>query len=302
MESINFNFKKLFYLSTGLSLIVATILILKLAFPVKVIEIESVESLTSQIKVNWDLIRKPLAVALPSLEVGLGAFPTTTNVGIPIDLTAEVKSLAQGPFIYHFDCQNDGVFELETESSFQKKYTAQGLCQYSQVGTSSANVVVDGFFDYFQAGQEIKEKRTAQASVGLAIQSGNFSPTFSFCDVDNIEGTTQVNFKFNFTSDAKDPEGDEISYEWDFGDGNKAQGNNVEYNYKDQGFYTPKVKAIDSNGNYSSCVAKSLTILKGLSAFEQPQKSAILGRENPFIAPSKSEITKRQVATSSEQQ
>ncbi|MDD5433432.1 MAG: PKD domain-containing protein [Candidatus Pacebacteria bacterium] len=287
MESINFSFKKLFYLSCGLGLIVVTLLVLQVVFPVQTIDIPSVEGLIGQVNINWDLLRKPIAILPPSLEVALAVSSPTTTEGSLVDLTAEVTSVVQGPFIYHFDCQSDGVFELETESSFQKEYTALGLCQYDHEGTSTASVLVDGFLDYFQNGQEVKEKRTAQAFSNITITSGNSAPVFSFCDVDSIEGTTQVNFIFNFASQAQDKDGDEISFEWDFGDGNKAQGNDTEYSYKTEGFYVPKVTATDSKGGYSVCVAKSLTILKGLSAFEQPKKPEQLGRENPFIAPSK---------------
>ena len=284
MEQPEFSFRQFIYLSGGLFLILTFLLILKFVFPNTTTDILPIESFNNPVSLNLDLLRKPIIVGLPSLSIDFSVVPETTTTGAFIDLIAEVKGVSQGPFAYHFDCQSDGIFELETEPSFQKKYTAQKLCFFNQEGNFTAKVVVDGFFDYFQDGREVKEKKTEQAIAKVLIQTTNLAPIFSNCDVDNIEGTTQVSFKFNFTSQANDQNGDEIKYEWDFGDGNTAVGQNIEYNYKKMGFFAPKVKATDSKGASSYCVAKSLTILSGLSFFETVQKSQIktIGRQNPF--------------------
>lgn len=282
METGKIDLKKFTYACLGAAVIIIFLLVLKFAFPSVVIDIPPIESYINPVGINWDILRKPLSVGLPVLDISLAPSPEATTSGAYISLEAEVKGVSQGPFIYHFDCQGDGVFELETEAIFQKKYIAQNLCFFDKEGTFTPKVVVDGFFDYFQDGQEVKEKKTSQAGSIVKISDSNLAPIFSACDVDNIEGTTQVNFKFNFSSQAIDPNGDEIKYEWDFGDGNKAQGQNVEYSYKAMGLYVPKVKAIDSKGAFSYCIAKSLTILKGLSSFDVIQAPQRVGRQNPF--------------------
>ncbi len=282
MESDKINLKKFKYVCLGAGLGVILLLIFKFAFPSPVVDIPPMESYVNEASINWDTLRKPLLVDLPTLDIGLAVFPETTTTGAFVSLTAEVKGVSQGPFIYHFDCNDDGVFELETQTVFQKIYIAQNICLFSEEGNFNPKVIVDGFFDYFQNGQEVKEKKTAQASSAIKITNSNLPPVFSSCDVDNIEGTTQINFKFNFIADAKDPNGDEIKYEWDFGDGNKAQGQNVEYNYKTAGPYVPKVKATDSNGAVAFCVVKSLTILKGLSSSYTIEYFPRAGRQNPF--------------------
>ena len=282
METGKIDLKKFIYVCLGAAVIIALLLVLKVAFPSVAVEIPPIESFIKPVGIKWDILRKPLSVSLPVLDIGLVASPETTTSGAYVSLIAEVKGVSQGPFIYHFDCQDDGVFEQETEAVFQKIYTAQNICFFNQQGSFAPKVIVDGFFDYFQDGQEIKEKKTSQASSVVTITDSNLAPVFSSCDVDSIEGTTQVNFKFNFSSEATDPNGDEINYEWDFGDGNKAQGQNVEYSYKAIGLYVPKVRAIDKKGASSLCVAKSLTILRGLSSFDVIKPPQGVGRQNPF--------------------
>ncbi|MDD4989775.1 MAG: PKD domain-containing protein [Candidatus Pacebacteria bacterium] len=270
------------YLCLGLGLGAALILVFKVFLAPKPILVPSLESLQTPVIVDWNLLRKPLAVNLPSLNVSLAVSPQATSINSSVDLTAEVKGVVQGPFIYKFDCQGDGNLELTTDPTLQKKYTAQKLCSFQQEGVYQAQVAVDGFFDYFKDGQEVKEKKNSQSKANITIGSANASPEFISCDVDSVEGTTQTNFKFSFSSQAQDPNGDEIQYEWDLGDGTKMAGQNIEYTYKQMGLYVPKVKAIDSKGAAAFCVAKSLTVLKGLSAFELTTEPTSIGRQDPF--------------------
>ncbi len=282
MEKDKINLKKFIYLCAGLLLIMVFLLVLKFVFPSSKIDIPFVQNYDKPVEINWELLRKPLSVSLPALDITLTPIPQATTSGSYVSLTAEVKGASQGPFIYRFDCQSDGVFELETEATFQKVYTASEVCLFSEDGVFTSKIVVDGLFDYFQDGAQVQEQKTSQVSSIITISDSNLAPVFSICDVDSIEGTTQVNFKFNFISEATDPNGDEIKYEWDFGDGNKIEGQNVEYNYKAMGFYIPKVKATDEKGAFSYCVADSLTILKGLSFFDVVKIPQMIGRENPF--------------------
>ena len=282
METGKINFKQFIYLCLGLFLIVVLLLILKFVFSSTKIDTPFIQNYSKPVEIKWDLFRKPLSITLPVLDIALTPVPQATTSGAYVSLTAEVKGVSQGPFIYRFDCSGDGVFELETEATFQKMYTANNLCLFNEEGTFVSKVVVEGLFDYFQDGQQIQEQKTSQVSSVVKISDSNLAPVFSACDVDSIEGTTQVNFKFNFTSEASDPNGDEIKYEWDFGDGNKAEGQNVEYNYKTVGFYIPKAKVTDTKGAFSYCIASSLTILKGLSYFEIIKVPQRIGRENPF--------------------
>jgi len=274
---------KLFtYLCLGLGLIAVLLLVFKVVLKPKTVVLPSFESLKMPVVFDLDLIRKPLAVNLPVLDVSLTANPKATSTDSWVGLSAEVKGATQGPFVYKFDCQNDGTFELTTEATFQKRFDAPQLCFYSKEGSYQAQVAVDGFFDYFQNGQEVKEKKTSQAQASIVIGTTNIPPEFVSCDVDSVEGTTQTNFKFSFTSQAQDLNGDEIRYEWDFGDGTKMEGQNIIYSYKKMGLFVPTVKATDSKGASAVCVAKSLTVLKGLSAFAPIPEPARIGRQDPF--------------------
>ncbi len=282
MQEEKEEYKIFIYLCLGLGLAAALLLVFKVFLQPKAVAIPSLERLQTPVAVDWDLLRKPLAVNFPSLNISLTASPQATSTNSSINLTAEVKGVVQGPFIYKFDCQGDGSLELTTDPTLQKKYTAEKLCSFQQEGVYQAQVTVDGYFDYFKDGQEVKEKKTSQIRASITIGSANAAPEFVSCDVDSVEGTTQTNFKFSFTSQAQDPNGDEIKYEWDLGDGTKMAGQNIEYTYKQMGLFIPKVKAIDSKGAAASCVAQSLTVLKGLSAFEPIQEPTSIGRQDPF--------------------
>ena len=282
MEKSKINLKMFTYLCIGLLVVMILLLILKFAFLTSETGMPFMKNYSKPVEIKWDLFRKPLSVSLPVLDIGLTPVPRATTSGSFVSLVADVKGVSQGPFIYRFDCYGDGTFELETEATFQKVYTASNLCFFNEYGVFTPKVVVEGLFDYFQDGKQVQEQKTSQVGSIVTISDSNLAPVFSACDVDNIEGTTQVNFKFNFTAQATDPNGDEIKYEWDFGDGNKVEGQNVEYNYKSMGFYIPKVKVTDEKGAFSYCVASSLTILKGLSSFDVAKVPEKIGRKNPF--------------------
>jgi PKD repeat protein len=54
--------------------------------------------------------------------------------------------------------------------------------------------------------------------------------------------------EITFTADAKDPDGQITKYEWDFGDGNIAEGEEVKHTYEDEGTYTVKLTVTDDKG------------------------------------------------------
>jgi PKD repeat protein len=52
----------------------------------------------------------------------------------------------------------------------------------------------------------------------------------------------------SFSADAYDPEGENVSYEWDFGDGATAAGPNPTHTYEESGVYKPRVTVTDASG------------------------------------------------------
>ncbi|KPJ64350.1 hypothetical protein AMK68_01800, partial [candidate division KD3-62 bacterium DG_56] len=58
-----------------------------------------------------------------------------------------------------------------------------------------------------------------------------------------------------FTSDAYDPDGTIVSYQWNFGDGNTATGNPVTHSFDAPGSYAVRCVVTDNDGNSTTCSA-----------------------------------------------
>ncbi len=98
----------------------------------------------------------------------------------------------------------------------------------------------------------IKSKMTETKPPNRApvITSVTFSPQ------DPNPGAT-----ISFRASAYDPDGDPITYAWDFGDGTVRKGDaEIKYAYSKEGAYTVKVKAIDSKGLESSYYTVSVSV------------------------------------------
>jgi hypothetical protein len=57
------------------------------------------------------------------------------------------------------------------------------------------------------------------------------------------QGSTATNFQF--VADGIDPEGDPVTWRWDFGDGSEAQGARVRHAFLSAGTHTVKLNASD---------------------------------------------------------
>jgi len=285
MPYLQKEYKNFLYLCILLGLITIVLIVLKLVLPSSNLALLTPSQFANQPPVsliNWNLVRKPLTVHLPSLNVALSASPATTTSDSGVDLIAQITSLIEGPFVYKFDCQNDNNWELVSEPTSQKIYTAPKLCSFNQEGAYQAVVQVQTDIEYFANNQTVREQKKAQALAKIAVQNANTPPQFLFCDVNVTEGTNQNNFKFFFTAQAQDEQGDEIQYEWDLGDGSKIAGQNIEYTYKQTGNFFPKVKAVDSKGGTAFCFPRSLNTLARFSQWQLASPLTSIGRKNPF--------------------
>ena len=82
---------------------------------------------------------------------------------------------------------------------------------------------------------------------------GNRAPIAKF-EIDKKAGALPFTVVFD-GSVAQDPDGDQLSYEWDFGNGNGASGQRVEYTYLEAGTYQPKLTVKDGEGKFSETVS-----------------------------------------------
>jgi len=71
--------------------------------------------------------------------------------------------------------------------------------------------------------------------------------------------------EITFTVDATDPDGEIVAYNWDFGDGNTAEGQQVTHAYNNKGIYTVKVTVTDDIG--LTCSSDTIIIV-GINIIE----------------------------------
>ena len=64
----------------------------------------------------------------------------------------------------------------------------------------------------------------------------------------SVDGTTEEGQELNFEADVADPDGDELSYEWDFGDDTVADGAEVQHTFTADGLYTVVLTVTDDDG------------------------------------------------------
>ncbi|MDD5146256.1 MAG: PKD domain-containing protein [Candidatus Pacebacteria bacterium] len=280
------------YLLVVLGLILLIILISKIFFDAKFFALPAVEKMSQplqSVEINWNVLREPLKVTLPEMQVTLEATPAITSPNTKVSLTANIAGPIEGQFVYRFDCNNDGKFDFPSADkansvTAQKKMVAENTCSYEKAGTYRAMVEVEGKVTYYKGGQEVTESRKASAYTEVVV--GDFSAPFkiSSCDVSAKEGTTQKDSTFIFSVNIENST-DQLKYRWDFGDGAMSEERNPSYVYKEAGLYVPKVTVFDAKGRQDTCVVYSLLGLHDLSPFENiaPPKKEDIGRDNPFM-------------------
>lgn len=97
----------------------------------------------------------------------------------------------------------------------------------------------------------------------LEVFNSNTAPSATF----KVEpsGTLKAEMDINFDASASvDPEGDTLTYSWNFGDSNTDSGSSVTHRYNQQGEYTVTLKV--SDGEFETKHTKELTILSADAA------------------------------------
>jgi len=94
------------------------------------------------------------------------------------------------------------------------------------------------------------------SAFGYTVIIPNMPPVAEFSESASIVYTGEV-INFN-ASDSYDPEGNIVSYSWDFGDGSTDSGVTVSHSYVDDGEYTVTLRVVDGRGATDSKTATKL--------------------------------------------
>jgi hypothetical protein len=88
----------------------------------------------------------------------------------------------------------------------------------------------------------------------------NHPPKISSCNVDSIEGTRET--EFHFTVEASDPDGDQLSFLWNFGDNKTSSEQNPVHFYETFGIFKPEISVSDNNEAETKCSTAWLTVIE----------------------------------------
>ncbi len=93
---------------------------------------------------------------------------------------------------------------------------------------------------------------TAQCQVPILVEQAPLAPTIT-CILGENEATGVVPHEINVGAVANDPDGEIISYTWDFGDGTIADGQEASHIYTKAGTYNVTCTVLDNDGNKGIC-------------------------------------------------
>jgi len=79
----------------------------------------------------------------------------------------------------------------------------------------------------------------------------NLPPEISSCRVNPTQGNLESNFQFEI--EVTDPDGDDLTYLWNFGDGQSSSEKSPTHRYSKTGTFEPEVEVIDSQGAKDNC-------------------------------------------------
>ena len=169
--------------------------------------------------------------------------PSSSTAPITVTLTTNASDPDGDTITYHWDCDGDGSYEDSSSTNTHQ-------CTYNTAGTYHPKVKVED-----PSGASAEKETT----VSVSSASGNNPPVISSITATPSSGFAPLTV--TFTVSASDPEGDTLTYHYDFdGDGywdKEGSENSVTHTYSTPGTYTAKVEVEDEVGLKDS---KSVTI------------------------------------------
>ncbi|MBV1911138.1 MAG: PKD domain-containing protein [Kangiellaceae bacterium] len=165
------------------------------------------------------------------------ASPNPASVGVDVNFDSTNSSDPDGdPLTYSWDF-GDGNTSV----------SANPIHQYSSVGNFSVSLIVT---------DDSNASSSAETQT-IQIQA-NAAPTADFSATPN---PTTVGATVQFDSgNSSDPEGDVLSFSWDFGDGSSSQSTDPTHSFSTEGSFQVELVVTDSNSNVSLPHTVTITV------------------------------------------
>jgi cytochrome c len=172
-------------------------------------------------------------------EVEATADPGTGSSPLRVRFTSRGTDVDGGPLQYAWDFGDGGTAD-----------TRNALHTYAGEGSYTATVTVT-------------DRHGATGTADVAIEVSNGAPTVRAA-ADPRSGTAPLRVRFSSTG--SDPDGDRLSYVWDFGTGVRAGGPTATYTYTQPGTYQATVTVTDAGGKSGTATVPVTVSAPGAAA------------------------------------
>lgn len=161
---------------------------------------------------------------------GIRANPGSANEGSRIEFIASVEAGDISALNFHWDF-GDG------RGSFEEPGAAATRYRYRDGGEEGTT---------YRVTLTVTDPSGRSATHAIDVDVNNVEPRIQFVKRD---GAGLENAPIAFRAGASDPgRDDELTFEWDFGDGTTARGRRVEHRYRTPGFYSVALRVDDGDG------------------------------------------------------
>ena len=158
----------------------------------------------------------------PSVQAA--ADPQTGNAPLTVSLTSSGSDPEGQTLVYSWDFGDGG-----------RAFGSSATHTYQQPGTYMAKVTVTD-----------PDGSTGTAEVEIIVTEAPNRPPTVRAAADPGSGEAPIDVRFS--AEGSDPDGDSLSYQWDFGDGGQAFGAQATHRYSAPGDYTATVTVTDPDG------------------------------------------------------
>ena len=160
--------------------------------------------------------------------------------GYAIDATLQWSANTEPDLAgYRVFCREEGQYYNYTNPSWEGTNT---ICTIYDLDETKAYYFVARAFDI----EELESGNSNEVYLEAAITPYNKNP-IAYADPDLTSGIAPFTVTFD-GSGSYDPDGEIVSYDWDFGDGTTDMGERVSYTFMDTGVYTVILTVADNQG------------------------------------------------------